>query len=135
MGNLTPYILSEDARAQAAFYKQSLGGDIVSVITHGQYPDAKEEIKDKVMHLVLVLADGSTLYMTDSFEPFSRGAGGISLSLAFETEADARSGYTKLAEGGSLKYPLEQQPWGMFYGELQDKYGIAWMITADAKAS
>jgi PhnB protein len=86
------------------------------------------------MHLVLVVAGGNTIFMSDSFEPFSRGLS-ISLSVDFETISGAREAFAKLAEGGNVKYPFEQQAWGMFYGEIKDKYGIVWMITADSKAS
>lgn len=34
MGALKPYLMSEDARAQAEFYTKALGGEIVSIITH-----------------------------------------------------------------------------------------------------
>jgi PhnB protein len=52
MGTLKPYIFSEDARTQADFYTQSLGGEIVSVGTHGELIGAQNEFKDKVMHNV-----------------------------------------------------------------------------------
>jgi PhnB protein len=29
---------------------------------------------------------------------------------------------------------IELQPFGVFYGELTDKYGVTWMITAEPKA-
>nr|WP_325168587.1 hypothetical protein [Paenibacillus sp. S28] len=41
------YIFSEDARAQAEFYVQALGGEIVSVQTHGELPHATEEYKER----------------------------------------------------------------------------------------
>ena len=64
MAKLTPYIMSEDARAQAEFYVQALGGEILSVMTHGQLPDASEANKDKVMHLSMV-AGGVGFFLCD----------------------------------------------------------------------
>lgn len=73
MAKHTTYIFSEDARAQADFYTQSLGGEILSVMTHGQLPNANEETKDKVMHLSLVAA-GINFLMSDAvFEPIKQG--------------------------------------------------------------
>ncbi|ANE45796.1 glyoxalase [Paenibacillus swuensis] len=125
---VNPYLMSEDARAQAKFYIESLGGEILSVMTHEQM-GAQHEFKDKVMHLSLVVAGGNSLLMADSFEPFTQGRG-ISLSVTYETDSEANEAFTKLAVGGNVKYPLELQPWGMLYGELSDQYGVSWMITA-----
>jgi PhnB protein len=134
MAQLTPYIISEDARAQAEFYTHALGGEILSVMTHGQLPDAKEAIKDKVMHLSLI-AGGINLFMTDSmFGPIIRG-NGMHLSLEFATDAEARQAFDKLVEGGNVKHPLELAFWGALFGQVEDKYGVLWMISNESKAS
>ncbi|WP_263575845.1 VOC family protein [Paenibacillus vietnamensis] len=39
-----------------------------------------------------------------------------------------------LAEAGQVKYPFEFQPFGIFLGELKDRFGVLWMITAEPKA-
>ncbi|MCK9906205.1 VOC family protein, partial [Frankia sp. Cpl3] len=127
-------IISEDARAQAEFYTHALGGEILSVMTHGQLPNAEEAIKDKVMHLSLV-AGGINFFMTECVcEPISRG-NGINLSLEFATEAEAREAFDKLAEGGNVKNPLEPAFWGALFGQIEDKYGVLWMISNESKAS
>ncbi len=36
--------------------------------------------------------------------------------------------FTKLAEGGTVTMALEKQVWGDEYGQLTDKYGVAWMV-------
>jgi len=134
MAKLTPYIMSEDARAQAEFYTQALGGEILSVMTHGQLPDAEQSMKDKVMHLSLV-AGGVQFFMTDFvFGSVSRG-NGMYLNLDFETEAEAREAFDNLAEGGNVKYPLQRAFWGALFGQLEDKYGVLWMISSEAKES
>ncbi|KAE9072690.1 hypothetical protein PF010_g25383 [Phytophthora fragariae] len=123
--------MSEDARAQAEFYTYALGGEILTVMTHGQLPEAKEELKDKVVNLSL-MAGGINFFMSDSvFEPIIRG-NAVHLSLEFATEAEARDAFDKLAEGGNVKCPLEPAFWGALYGHIEDKYGVMWMITTVA---
>ncbi|EFM08381.1 Glyoxalase/bleomycin resistance protein/dioxygenase [Paenibacillus curdlanolyticus YK9] len=124
---LTPYLMSEDARAQAEFYKQSLGGEIQSVTTFGQTPGTPEAIKDKVMHMVLTVAGSNTLFLSDAFEP-EAGNRSISLSLAYTSESEARAVYNSLGEGGVFKYPFDLQPWGAYYGEVVDQFGVTWQI-------
>jgi PhnB protein len=128
MGNLTPYILSDDARSQAEFYKQTLDGEILSLMTHEQLMGAQHEFKDKVMHLSMVVAGGSSIFMSDSLDQ----GPGISLSISYKTESEASEAFSKLAIGGKVKYPIELQPFGLFYGELTDKYGITWLITTES---
>jgi PhnB protein len=132
MGNLTPYLLSEDSRSQAEFYTQSLGGEILSVQTHEQLMGAQNEYKNKVMHMSLVVAGGNSVFMSDSLEPFTNGPG-VSLSIEYKTVSEASEAFAKLAVGGNVKYPIEMQPFGLFYGELTDKYGVTWMITSEPK--
>lgn len=125
---LNPYMMSEDARGQANFYIESLGGEIQFLTTFGETPGTPEAIKDKVMHLALTVAGTNTLMISDSFEPvlYNRS---ISLSLTYDDVSEAQAAYAKLSEGGESKYPLALQPWGAYYGEVVDKFGVTWMIT------
>jgi PhnB protein len=135
MGKLTPYIISENARSQAEFYIQTLGGEILSLMTHEQLMGAQHESKDKVMHLSMVVSGENSIFMADVFdEPFTNGSS-ISLSIAYSTESEASEAFAKLAAGGKVKYPIEMQPFGLFFGELTDKYGVRWMITTEPKAN
>lgn len=131
MAKHTTYIFSEDARGQAEFYIQAFGGEILSVMTYGQLPDAKEELQDKVIHLSMV-AGGVPFYLCDSFKPVHPG-NAISQSMEFETETEARDAFDKLAAGGKVTQPLKPEFWGDLFGQLEDKYGIQWMITAKAE--
>ncbi|WP_102272270.1 VOC family protein [Cytobacillus massiliigabonensis] len=125
---LNAYLLSEDARSQANFYVESLGGEVLSVRTFGDAPGSPEAMKDKVMHLSLVVAGRNMLMISDSFEPISSSRS-ISLALTYDNESEAREAYSKLGEGGENKYPFALQPWGAYYGEVVDKFGVTWMIT------
>ncbi|MFD0618340.1 VOC family protein [Paenibacillus sp. GCM10027629] len=122
------YLMSEDARGQANFYVESLGGEIQFLTTFGETPGIPEAMKDKVMHLALTVAGTNTLMMSDSFEPVSYNRS-ISLALNYDEVSEAQTAYAKLSEGGVSKYPLALQPWGAYYGEVVDKFGVTWMIT------
>ncbi|GIP41307.1 VOC family protein [Paenibacillus sp. J31TS4] len=124
---LVPYLMSEDARTQAEFYKNALGGQIHFVKTLGEVPGTPEEAKEKVMHMVLTVAGENTVFLSDAFQP-AEGSRKISLSLTFDDEAEARTAYTKLGEEGTIQFPFEQQPWGAYYGEVVDRFGVTWQI-------
>ncbi len=124
---LVPYVMSEDARTQAEFYKQALGGEIVFVKTLGEVPGTPEAAKDKVMHLVLAVAGENTLFLSDSFQSAEESRH-ICLSLTYDDVEEARSAYGKLGEQGKLQFPFERQPWGAYYGEVVDRFGVTWQI-------
>ncbi|CAG7632622.1 hypothetical protein PAESOLCIP111_03398 [Paenibacillus solanacearum] len=132
MAKLTPYIFSEDAQAQAQFYVKALGGEILNVSTFGQLPDASEALKDKVMHLDMIAA-GLQFFMCDCPADPPVHGNVINLNLEFGTEAEARQAFERLAEGGIVKHPLKQEFWGSLFGQIEDKFGVHWMITSEAK--
>lgn len=133
MAKLTPYFYSEDARAQAQFYIQALGGEIHDQMTYGQAPGTDEALKDKIIHMSFTAAD-VTFYIADSMhEPPGRSAG-FDLNLEFKTEEEARQVFSKLSEGGRIIMDLDKQFWGSLFGRLEDKFGIKWQISTETPA-
>ncbi|TBL71457.1 VOC family protein [Paenibacillus thalictri] len=126
MATLIPYIYSYDARRQAEFYAQALKGEIVSIRTFADMPNAKDHMKDKVMHLVLQAA-GLTFFMSDS-GPVQRGDG-MDLTLVFDTEEEARQAFEGLAAGGQVLMPFEKMFWGTMFGRLTDPFGVRWQVS------
>lgn len=130
LGTLRPFILSEDARSQARFYAESLGGEIKSLLTHGQAAGAEGEHGDKVMHLCVTVAGENAIFMADALEPFTQGAG-MMLDVSYPTRSEAAEAFARLSSGGTVKHPFARQPYGLHYGELVDPYGVTWMVTSD----
>ncbi|WP_438444886.1 VOC family protein [Gorillibacterium sp. sgz5001074] len=127
------YLICEDSRAQAAFYIEALGGEIVSITTGAEAPGMPEELKDKVLHLCLNVA-GVNLFMADSMmEPLQRG-NNVNLLLEFKTEPEARQAFDNLSKGGKVSQPLEPAFWGPYYGQFEDQFGIQWMIVTEMNA-
>lgn len=125
---MNAYLMSKDARGQAAFYAEALGGEIQFLLTYGETPGTPEEMKDKVMHLSMVVAGANPIMLADTFEQVEYNRG-ICLSLGYEDLQEATTAYANLSEGGESKYPFALQPWGAYYGEVIDRYGVTWMIT------
>src|SRR5690554_563129 len=132
MAKHTTYIFSDNAKAHAEFYTQALGGEILSVQTFGDIPGTKETDKDKVLHLSLIAA-GVNFFMSDSVHADITKGSNINQSLEFATEAEAYEAFDKLAEGGKVIDPLTPAFWGSLFGRIEDKFGIHWMITTEAK--
>lgn len=40
-----------------------------------------------------------------------------------------------LAAGGTVTMPREVAPWGDAFGQLDDKYGVSWMVNITASSA
>ena len=41
--------------------------------------------------------------------------------------------FNKMAEGGKITMPLQEQFWGAKFGMLRDKFGVSWMFNCELK--
>lgn len=131
MAKLTPYFYSGDARAQAQFYVQALGGEIHNQMTYGQAPGTDAALKDKIIHMTFTAA-GVSFYIADTMHEPSGQNSSYDLNLEFKTEEEARQAFAKLSEGGRVIMDLEKQFWGTLFGRLEDKFGVKWQISTEA---
>jgi PhnB protein len=133
MANLYPYIHSDDAEKQAAFYVKALEGEIILSKTFAELPQtaphADERLKGKILHLRLQAA-GQVFFMSDSvLEPVQRG-NGLDLTLEFADEEEARRAFDGLADGGTIVMPFARQFWGSMSGMVVDPFGVRWQIAS-----
>lgn len=131
MAKLYPYFYSKDAKRQAEFYVNALGGEILSRMTYGQAPGTEESMKDKIIHMAFTAA-GANFFIADSMHGPSGYGGGMDLTLEFATEEEARLAFANLSEGGRVIMALEKQFWGTLFGRLEDPFGVKWQITTSA---
>ena len=52
----------------------------------------------------------------------------VHISVHPDSKAEADRLFTALSEGGKVQMPMADQPWGDYYGNFQDKFGVHWMI-------
>ncbi|GIP40548.1 VOC family protein [Paenibacillus sp. J31TS4] len=130
MAKLTPYFYSEDARAQAQFYIEAMGGEILEQKTYGEAPGTEEGMKDKIIHMRFTAAD-VTFFIADSMHE-APGQNSYDLNLEFRAEDEARRAFAGLAEGGRVLMDLEKQFWGSLFGRVEDKFGVKWQISTEA---
>ncbi|UOQ43856.1 VOC family protein [Halobacillus salinarum] len=131
MAKLTPYLFSSQAREQADFYINALGGEILSIQTYDEMPDAAPDLKGKVMHLVFE-AGGVQFYIADAAKGETNHSS-IELVLEYPTVNQARSAFDQLKENGRTLMPFEKMFWGSYFGRLEDPYGIRWQIASESQ--
>ncbi|MFT3826680.1 MAG: VOC family protein [Chitinophagaceae bacterium] len=131
---VSPYLgFNGKCREAMTYYHECFGGDL-TFMTVAETPVAAQcpsGIQDHIMHSML--ANGAFVLMaTDMSRPdiVTEGAG-TAISLNFDTEADIRVCYEKLAAGGKVLDPLQNSFWGSLFGVLADKYGKVWLLNYD----
>lgn len=114
------------------FYKDCLGGEIVSLQRFGDTPvDSPEEHKQKVMHAEF--RAGDIFFMASDGRPDEALTPGdmIHLSINLTDAAEQEAIFSKLSAGGRVDMPLQDTFWGACFGMLTDKYGIRWMLNRE----
>jgi len=110
------------------FYEKHLGGKIGLMMTHGQAPDqtlAKPEWRDAVLHARIAVG-GTELMGADI--PNAQPVRSAYLSLAVDSDGEAERIFSALADGGRVLMPMEETFFASRFGQVQDRFGINWMI-------
>jgi PhnB protein len=127
---LNPYLsFNGDARAAMEFYRSVFGGELV-INTFGESGGmADSPLADKVMHAQLETDAGYTLMGSDIMPdmPFSPGTT-MTVSLSGDDSERLHEYWNRLSEGASVNVPLEKQMWGDEFGQLNDRFGVPWMV-------
>ena len=132
MALLNPYInFGGNAREAMEFYKSVFGGKLdISTFADFQMPGIAEDEADKIMHSQLTTDSGFTLMGSDL--PSSMGqvpdTSNITVSISGNESDEIRGYWDGLADGGQVGMPLNQAPWGDYFGQLTDRFGVSWMV-------
>lgn len=131
MALLNPYLnFGGNAREAMEFYASVFGGEATfSTFSEYQMPGLAESEADNIMHSQLSTPSGFTVMAADVPESMGMPASpNATISLSGDEMEELRGYFEKLAEGGQVTMPLEQAPWGDYFGQVTDRYGIEWMV-------
>lgn len=127
---LNPYLnFRGQAREAMTFYQSVFGGELAisSFADYGGMGVPQEEV-EQVMHAMLSVNESVHLMGSDvpGNVPGDFPHGQIALS---GDDVDVLRGwFAALAEGGTVHVPLEKAPWGDWFGQLADRYGVTWLV-------
>ena len=137
MATLNPYISFRTEAAEALeFYRSVLGGT-VETMTFDSMGDTMgplaPETKNLVMHGSLTLEDGLVLMAADTPPgmDYEAPTAGVTVAMTSADPGDQprfADYFAKLSEGGTPGVPFEQAPWGDYFGQFVDRFGVSWMF-------
>ena len=120
------------------FYERALGGKLELMMTFGDSPmcaQMPKESQSLVMHARLALEGGNTLGALCAGDcpanvPYE-GIKGVSLTLNYDTVAQAERVFAALADGGHVTMPMQPAFWAKTWGMLVDKFGTPWIVNGE----
>jgi len=126
---LTTYVNFAGTCAEAfQYYEKHLGGQIGMMMRHDQTPGPSRlppEWGDRVLHARLRLANTE---LSGADIPNAQPMRSAYLSLDVDSDAEAERVFAALSDGGRVLMPMEQTFFASRFGQVQDRFGINWMI-------
>lgn len=136
--HVLPYLMF-DGRAEEAieFYKNVFDAKNLMMMRFKDSPVPPDPNCDpgqpeKVMHAQFQVGD-TTIMASDGNCGGKPNFEGINLAVAVGTPADATRIFNGLAEGGKVQMPLTPTFFSPSFGMVADRFGVSWMIMAEAK--
>ncbi len=129
---LSPYVNFQGrAREAMEFYHKVLGGNLDLQTLNEQGVSKPAGPGDRIMHARLE-ADGALIIASDGHPDYPAKVGeNMAIALGGTDKDRLTKIFNDLAEGGKIKMPLTEQPWGADVGWLSDKFGMNWMVNID----
>nr|WP_281374785.1 VOC family protein [Nocardioides soli] len=117
------------AREAMTFYQSVLGGqlDVMTFADMGGMGVPESEAA-QVMHSSLGVSDAVQLMGSDVPSQMEGDFVNGRISLSGDDRATLQRWFEGLAEGGTVNMPLEKAPWGDWFGDLTDRFGVSWLV-------
>lgn len=141
MALINPHInFNGNAEEAFNFYRSVFGGEFTKIVrlkdlSGPEFPVAEHDA-NKIMHIALPIGE-NTLMANDVPESMGRvnereNRSKIVVSTESREEADRL--FNGLSAGGEVEVPMDDSPWGTYFGMFRDKFGIEWMVDFDPKS-
>ena len=115
------------------FYRKALGAEVEMMMRYNESPEPPPPgmvppgFENKIMHCSFKIGR-TTMMASDGSSAEKPSFEGFSLGLHVSNEAEADRAFNTLADGGKIKMPLTKTFWSPYFGMLEDRFGIGWMI-------
>lgn len=124
------------------FYKTVFGNGFSYLGRFGDMPESEEYVvseayKEKIMHVSIPIGN-SVLMGSDLGEEqagsFKQG-NNFSVSVTADSKEQADRIFSALSDGGEITMPMSDTFWGDYFGMLNDKFGVNWMVSYNEENS
>jgi PhnB protein len=133
---LNPYLNFRGQTREAMTFYQSVFGGQLDVMTYADLGGdlaamgVTEAESGQVMHSMLTVSDSVHLMAADVPSKMEGEFPHGQIALSGDDHDTLQGWFAGLGEGGTIHVPLEKAPWGDWFGQLADRYGVTWMVNA-----
>lgn len=140
MAKINPYLIFNGNCEEAfLFYQSVFGNEFKYFVKFKDMPaenfseEVSEEDADKIIHVALPIGKGTVLMGSDSNAQSNivRIGNNFSISINTESREEADALFNGLSFGGKVFIPMNVSFWGAYFGMLEDKFGVNWMVNFD----
>ena len=130
MDSISPYLFFPGNCEEAInFYKKAFNGEIIGMQRFGDASmPVDDDYKNKIMHAELKVGSQSLMFSDGAPHKEINPGDNVHLNISFSNETNLRLTWRKLSEGGKIHMDLQDTFWGAIFGQLEDKFGIRWML-------
>ena len=121
------------------FYKSVFGGEFALIIrfkdmSGPEFPIPEHEA-NKIMHIALPIGHNFLMGndVPESLGRVDENENRSKISVSAESREEADKLFSGLSAGGNIEMPIDDSPWGSYFGMFRDKFGIEWMVDFDPK--
>ena len=132
---ITPYLNFNGNCAEAIKFYEAAFGVKAQVLKYSDAPPSEgyqppSGTENFVLHACLTNREDYTVFMADVPPDMPLNFGnGMSISVELDSIDSVKSAFNTLKEGGTVTMELQQTFWSKYFGSLQDKFGVNWMIS------
>ncbi|MBI2419306.1 MAG: VOC family protein [Ignavibacteriales bacterium] len=140
MAQINPHInFNGNAEEAFTFYKSVFGGEFTEIIrfkdiASPEFPVSESEA-NKILNIALPIGNNVLLAndVPESMGRTNENENRSKISIRAESKEEADKLFNGLSAGGQIEMPIEDGPWGSYFGMFRDKYGIEWMVDFNPK--
>ncbi len=121
------------------FYKSVFGGEFRTIVRFKEMASAEmpiaENEADKIMYIALPIGPNILIGndVPEILGKVNENENRSKIAINTESREEADKLFNGLSAGGSVEVPMDDSPWGSYFGMFRDKYGIEWMIDFQSK--
>ncbi|AFD06856.1 VOC family protein [Solitalea canadensis] len=138
MALINPHInFNGNAEEAFNFYKSVFGGEFTKIIylkdiSSPEYPVAENDA-NKIMYIALPIGKNILIAndIPESMGQVNENENRSKISISAESREEADKLFSGLSAGGNIEVPIDDSPWGSYFGMFRDKFGIEWIVDFD----
>ena len=138
MPKINPYInFNGNCEEAFYFYKSVFGGEFAMISRFKDLESSDFQVTEheanKIMHIALPI--GKNVLMGNDVPEIlgkvNENENRSKISISAVNRDEANHLFNGLSAGGTIEMPIDDSPWGSYFGMFRDKYGIEWTVDFD----